>query len=406
MTTARLMLLAVCASHVSAATVTIRRDGVFLHDGSPMFPIGFTTAPPPDAKTPWGTSGYAELKSSGAAFHRCSGGQPWGAAAEQQLDRIMDASAKAGLLCAIYIPELLVLGPGDADKEKELRRVIAKYKRHPALGYWKGADEPEWGKVPVEKVQRFYDVVHELDSAHPVWITQAPRGTIESLKHYDPAYDVGAIDIYPVSYPPGLHSHLPNKNISVVGDYAKWMQEITGGRKPFWMVLQICFSGVTNPGRTLRFPTFPELRYMSWQSIINGARGLLYFGGNVPACMADEDRALGWNWRFYRRVLKPVLEEFSPGGPAHAALIAPDSSLPIQAAGDAVEFRVRESGNEIFLLAARREGPAVQVSFRGLPENIPSGDLLFEEPRKVKVEAGGFTDWFGPNEVHIYRFRR
>jgi len=32
--------------------------------------------------------------------------------------------------------------------------------------------------------------------------------------------------------------------------------------------------------------------------------------------------------------------------------------------------------------------------------------VLFEEPRKVTAAAGAFTDWFGANEVHVYRFRK
>ena len=173
------------------------------------------------------------------------------------------------MLCAIYIPDLTIISPGDAAKENELKRVVQKYRSHPSTAFWKGADEPEWGKVPAGKLRRFYEIVHAFDPDHPVWITQAPRGTVDSLKPYNSAYDVGAIDIYPVSYPPGVHSDLPNKNISVTGDYAGRIAQVTAaGGKPFWMVLQICFSGVTKPGATLRFPTFPEERYMSYQSII------------------------------------------------------------------------------------------------------------------------------------------
>jgi NAD(P)-dependent dehydrogenase (short-subunit alcohol dehydrogenase family) len=40
------------------------------------------------------------------------------------------------------------------------------------------------------------------------------------------------------------------------------------------MVLQISWSGVLNPGKTLRMPTFPEERFMTYQAIINGARGI------------------------------------------------------------------------------------------------------------------------------------
>ena len=64
----------------------------------------------------------------------------------------------------------------------------------------------------------FYEIVHKMDPKHPVWLIQAPRGTPESLKRYDAACDIAGLDIYPVSYPPGRHSHLPNKSLSVVGD--------------------------------------------------------------------------------------------------------------------------------------------------------------------------------------------
>jgi hypothetical protein len=399
-----ILLVAVAQS----ATVTIRSDGVFQFDGKAAFPIGFTTTPPPGAKAPSGGDAYSELARNGVVFNRCGSGAKWGPEAEAALDAMLDHAAKTGVLCAIYIPGLTVIAPAERARETELRRVVQKYKSHPATAFWKGADEPEWGKVPAEKLRRFYEIVHELDPHHPVWITQAPRGTVETLKPYNAVYDVGAIDIYPVSYPPGVHSDLPNKSISVTGDYAKRIAEVTAAaHKPFWMVLQICFSGVTKPGATLRFPTFAEQRYMSYQSIIAGARGLLYFGGNVPACWNEQDRALGWNWNFYTKVLKPVLDEFNPAGPLYPALIAPDSRMPVQVEGAPdVEFRVREVGNQIFILAAKREGSTVRVTFRGLPADISEGDLLYESPRRVTAQAGSFTDWFGANEVHIYRFVR
>lgn len=387
-----------------AADVRIGADKVFLIDGVRAFPIGFTTAPPPDGRTPDGRDGYAELKQFGAVHHRC--GAPHGTPVPEALrliERMLDRSAATGLLCAFYLPDVAAV---DDKNEAELRRIVERYREHPGLGYWKGVDEPEWGKVPVAKVQRFYDVVKSLDRSHPVWITQAPRGTIESLKRYDPAYDVGAIDIYPIGYPPGMHSHLPNKNLSVVGDYAKWMQEISPA-KPFWMILQICWSGVTNPGKTLRFPTFPDQRYMTYQSIIQGARGLMYFGGHVAAGLNDRDKALGWNWTYYEKVLKPVLDELKPGAPLHPALIAPDSAIRLTAEGAPdIEFLVREAGPRVFVLAAKREGPTAEVAFRGLPLGAKFERVLYEEPRKPKLLTGGFSDWFGPNEVHVYSFIR
>jgi hypothetical protein len=125
----------------------------------------------------------------------------------------------------------------------------------------------------------------------------------------------------------------------------------------------------------------------------------------VPQCWNEQDRALGWNWSFYGKVLKPVLDEFNPAGPLYPALIAPDSKLPVtvERASD-VEFRVREANGAVYLLAAKREGATEKVTFHGLPSGVSTGDLLYEEPRKVTAANGSFTDWFGPNEVHAYRF--
>lgn len=400
-----LLLACLCAS---AGTVRIQNDGVLTFDGRRAFPIGFTTAPAPGTTAPSGADSYQELATNGVVFNRCGTSAKWGPGAEAALDKMLAQSAKTGMLCAIYIPDLTVINPGDTPKENELRRVVTKYRTHKAVAFWKGADEPEWGKVPVEKLKRFYEIVHEVDPNHPVWITQAPRGSVESLKPYNAVYDVGAIDVYPISYPPGVHSDIPNKSLSMVGDYGKRIADVTAGTgKPFWMVLQICFSGVTKPGKTLRFPTLSEERYMSYESVIEGARGLLYFGGNVEACWNEEDRKLGWNWTFYKRVLKPVLDEFKPDGPLYPALIAPDSNIPVEVeGGNGIEYRVREAPGAVYLIAAKREGDTARVKFSGLPRDVTTGDLLYEEPRKVTAKDGSFSDWFGPNEVHVYRFAR
>lgn len=366
-----------------------------------LFPIGFTKGPPPDGRTPSGADAYRELARFGGVFQRCSVPPHKWPAMEAELERLLDRGAETGFRCAIYIADLTA--PANPATERELRRVVMKYRNHPGLAYWKANDEPDWGKVPVARVQRFYDIVHELDPRHPVWLTQAPRGTIESMKRYDPACDIAAIDIYPVGYPPGMHSHLPNKQLSVVGDYAAWLRQITGGRKPFWMVLQIAWSGVVKPGKTLRFPTFPQERYMTYQSIINGARGLAYFGGDLAVALNARDRELGWNWTFYDRVLRPVLDELQTIKPA---LLAPDSPAKVQVEGAPdVEVLAREAGGFLYVMAAKREGATVEARFSGLPVS-GAGEVLFEDPRRVQVENGAFRDWFGPNEVHVYRFRR
>ena len=388
--------------------VTLTPDGRFTVDGAATFPIGYTSGPVLGSLSPAHNTALAELKKAGYVFQLwyCPPRQ-WGPERESYLDALLQHSLEQGTRVVISIHDLQAIKPGETAKAAELRRVVMKYRNHPSLLFWKGQDEPDWGKIPPEDLRTYYETIHSLDPNHPIWMTQAPRGTVDALRPYSRFYDIGAIDIYPVSYPPGIHSEKGhNTELSSVGDYTQVIRAAGNNAKTTMMVLQICWSGVTKPGKTLRFPTFPEERYMTYEAIINGARGLVYFGGNVKACWNDQDTAYGWNWSFYNRALRPVLDELKPEGPLYPALVSPDSKLPIKADVKDLEFVVRESGDFIYVLAARRESPTSEVKFAGLPQGITIGTLLYEDPRAVTVTDGSFTDWFGPHEVHLYRFRR
>jgi len=400
--------LALPASAQDVQHVTLTPDGRFVVDGAATFPVGYTSGPVLGSLSPAHNTALAELKKEGYVFQLwyCPP-QQWGPERESYLDALLQHSLEQGTRVVISIHDLQAIKPGETAKAAELRRVVMKYRNHPSLLFWKGQDEPEWGKIPPEDLRTYYETIHSLDPNHPIWMTQAPRGTIDALRPYSRFYDIGAIDIYPVSYPPGIHSEKGhNTELSAVGDYTQVIRAAGDNRKTTMMVLQICWSGVTKPGKTLRFPTFPEERYMTYQAIINGARGLVYFGGNVKACWNDQDTAYGWNWSFYNRALRPVLDELRPDGPLYPALVAPDSKLPFQVSVKDLEFVVRESGDFIYVLAARRESETSEVKFTGLPKVITDGNLLYEDPRAVKVLDGSFTDWFAPHEVHLYRFRR
>ena len=382
-------------------------------NGKKVFPIAFTMPPPPGSKAPNGKNSIEELRAAGATFLRTGVmARAWDEETIAQEQEWLDAAARNGMLCLLNPRELSSIEPDDAAKEALLRRLVNRFKDHPGLGAWKGVDEPEWNKHPIAPMLRARDIIRELDPDHPIEITQAPRGTIETLRPYNQTCDIIAADVYPVSYPPGIHSLLPNKEISMVGDYTRTMMEVAQGKMPVWMTLQIAWSGVINPGKTLRFPTQAQERFMTYQAIINGARGLIFFGGHITKSLSPEDAALGWNWKFWNSTLRPVVEEVGQWSPLYPALVVPNSPVQLEVRGpdntprSDVEFCVREVGDELFILACKREGETVRVEFSGLPGWARDGDVLYEAPRKVTVENGRFSDWFGPFDVHVYRFRR
>ncbi|MGZ4961824.1 MAG: hypothetical protein ACXWC8_04640 [Limisphaerales bacterium] len=388
-----------------ATKTTCGPDLVFQIDGKKVFPIGFTTPPPPDGKTPTGKNGIQELAETGATFMRTGKGQ-WSKEEIAYEQKYEDAAARNGMHCLLYLGDLASIKPGDEHREAMLRDVVNHFKNHPGFGAWKGADEPEWGNHPVAPLIRVREIVRELDPNHPMVLIQAPRGTIESMRKYNVTADVVGADIYPISVPPGIHSQFKtNTEISMVGDYTRIMDKVGAGKMPVWMVLQIAWSGVVKPGKKLVFPNFKEERFMTYEAIINGANALLYFGGNVTQAMNRRDAQLGWNWTFWNNVLRPVVAQIGAKSPLYPALLEPNSTLPVKSNVPDIEYCVRQVGNEIFLLACKRNHGNATVTFSGLPANVTGCAVLYEPGRTVAVKNGQFTDRFSQFDVHVYRLQ-
>src|SRR5678815_751012 len=235
--------------------------------------------------------------------------------------------------CMVNLRELSAFPAGATATEAELRSVVNQFKNHSALGVWKNKDEAWWGGTSAADLQRGYDVIKQEDLNHPVEQTHAPRGTVADLQPYNGAADILALDIYPVGVPPGANSLLANKEISMVGDYTQFLAQIGNGQKQLWMVEQIAWSGVTPPAKTLVFPTLGQSRYMAYQAIVNGARGLMFFGGNIAATLNAQDAPLGWNWTFWNDVLRPVIREVGDRSLLTGAWVTTNSALPITLSG-------------------------------------------------------------------------
>ena len=391
----------------TGSVVTINADKVMVINGRKVFPIALSPGPPTLSRTPTGRDALAELAEAGALIIRMAQTTDWNSVVISNQQASLDWAGQHGMYGMVNLRELSEFAAGDTATEAGLRAMVNRFKQHPALGLWKNKDEAWWGDVSAEDLQRGYEVIREEDPNHPVEQTHAPRGTVEELRPYNAAADILAIDIYPVSVPPGTHSLLPNKEISMVGDWTQFLADVAQGQKQYWMIEQIAWSGVTPPARTLVFPTFRQSRYMAYQAIINGARGLMFFGGNVASTLNAQDAPLGWNWTFWDEVLRRVVREVGDHSVLAGALVAPESALPIAMSGPVapdVEFCVREVPPYIYLLASKREGATTNVTFGGLPAWASVGEVLYESGRAVAVQNGEFTDTFAPFDVHVYRF--
>jgi hypothetical protein len=398
-----------------ARTTVDPLTGALLVGGKRVFPIGLSDPPPLD------DSAWAEIAAAGVTHVRNYTVWTAGGAAEQLIEvgRQLDAAVEHGLQLWLALAGI----DNDLSKKALLDKIVNAVKGHRGLGVWKGADEPAHGHIPASGCVAVYRHLRSLDPDHPVVIIEAPRGpspntqsrdtplTVAAVKPYAAACDIHGVDIYPVSKPPGLHAGGPpvNTDISVVGDMTRLVARASPG-KPAWTTLQVAWSGVIPP-HPIVFPTLPQARFMAWDAIVAGARGLFFFGGQIRAVMSAADRQRGWNWTYWRRVLQPLLQELTDA--AHRPLLtAPRSTRVIRAGASDMGVSAREAGGYLYVIAIRRSPTAKgQVRFTGLPAGIRSGTVLAHPggnpARRVTVAAGAFTDPspFAPHNARVYRFK-
>lgn len=389
--------------------------------GRRVFPIGLSDPPPVDSTAPSGRPAWAEIASAGVTFGRNYTVWTSAGAAEQLIavEQELAAAAEHGLQLWLALAGV----DNDLSRRALLDKIVNAVKGHPGLGAWKGADEPAHGHVPAAGCRAVYRHLKSLDPNHPVVLIEAPRGpsrvaggrdtplTTAAVRPYAAACDIHGVDIYPVSKPPGLHAGGPpvNTDISVVGDMTRIVARASP-RKPVWTTLQIAWSG-SIPPHPIVFPTLPQARFMAYDAIVAGARGLSFFGGQITAAMTAADRRRGWNWTYWRRVLLPLLQELTDS-PHRQALTAPLSSRTIRASASDVELSAREAGGFLYVIAVRRSPRSTeQVRFTGLPAAVRSGTVLAHPggnpTRRVTASGGAFTDPspFAPHNARVYRFR-
>jgi hypothetical protein len=212
----------------------------------------------------------------------------WRSGEEPRLQR-----EKMAALTDAVLKEELLKERAEADRLFEMAEYDAS--EEIADGIWKklGAESPhpemnvsqsyEKSIKLCEGMREGYALLKQLDPKHPIWMNHAPRNSMEDLTRFATAADVVGCDIYPVPPYLGGHSDLPDRSLTAVGEYTDRMQKSAPG-KPVWMVLQAF--GWVDLGKDLseeakrrgRRPTYIETRFMAYDAIAHGARGILYWG--------------------------------------------------------------------------------------------------------------------------------
>lgn len=215
--------------------------------------------------------------------------------------------------------------------EEVVRQVWQKIGETSPFADYSMANIEKFKSKELEKLHQAYKLIKELDPNHPVWANHAPRNSMESLRKFSECADILGCDIYPVPMHPKLrHSDLMDQTIASVGAYTRRMQKIDPN-KPVWMVIQGFDWGMLqgdvyersgSEQKGFRPPTLNEIRFMGFDCIVNGARGILFWGTHyVP-----RDMQLWTDLITFAKEIKSL----------HPVLSAEDTTYPVTVTQDEI----------------------------------------------------------------------
>ncbi len=278
--------------------------------------------------------------------------------------------------------------------------ALGEYPPRPGYGL---ADAPARAAKLCEGMTAGYRLLREIDPDHPVWMNHAPRNQIAQLAMFNQAADIVGCDIYPIPFTPKLgHSDLAERSAAAVGAYTRRMQQAAPG-KPVWMVLQGFGWGDIQPERSeadrreLRRPTFEESRFMAFDAIARGARGILYWG----TASIEKDSTL---WKDLMR-LAAELRALQPVLSAHDAPIG--IHVEIKETFGSVDRTIhalpKQVGEKVWLIVVNECPDPLVYVLRGL--NAPDQTVYQEidSGQRVSVEEGTLSMGIAAQSVHILR---
>jgi len=355
-------------------------NNVLLHNGKPFLPFG------------WFGMAAAEMAKPDCPYTAAHDyNAHWRTIEENRA--ILDVFAAAGKVLTIdpYPSPKMLDGPsawGQPLSEEEaeaLRQRVRALKDHPGLFAWYMADEPELTPALPERIRQIRDVVNEEDPYHPCIML---NDTIAGIYKYVDGGDVLMPDPYPCFVKGGLAA-LP---IEKVSQFMQACNDAAQGRRALWITPQAFNYG--DYGReNNRAPTFSELRNMTYQAVIEGTKGFLfYLWGDSLSYMG-----LRVGMPFLAREVADLKD----------AVLAPNVGDAVHVEAplrEHIHCSARKVKEQVYVFVVNTAPEPQQVGLV-LGEALgPVEELhVVSEGRALKrAENGHFSDAFGPYAAHIY----
>ena len=252
---------------------------------------------------------------------------------------------------------------------------------------WYTADE-----APVALAPQVFEQYGALKSGSPWGVTFIAQNLPKQLDAWRDAADVIGVDAYPIyNIPEGQPSPL-----RLVIDAVDDARSAVVDSRPVWGVIQYFQFGSRG-----HWPTYDELRSMSYLAVAGGAKGLLYwsYGARALATVTDPARKA----ELWQRLVR-VTKEIKSIEPALLAADAPDI-LRVRPTDAALRLLARRVGDVRYLILVNAAGQPLEGTF-GLGEPAGRVEVLGGTAAVVPSDDGAFRLAFQPYEAHVLRILR
>ena len=313
------------------SVVTLDENGTFVVNDRKFWPYGFYSHPDND-------NDMAEFVDAGFNTGLSYGGCCQGGTLQAQIDRL-EYLAQWGVMGAVH-----AFSPVDqiySETEATLEGWLDERNDTGAMLFWYTYDEPALYSIPKQEASDYYAALSGLDPDHPNALVAA---ALEDYHEYVDYTDFLMIDPYPAPEYPLSHvrecyneAHLASggtKRVMGVGQSFDWYESY----------------GQAQEGHVWR-PTVREMRNMTYQYMVLGANGLLYFAYNYVHEQADR-------WEGLKGVAAEVTELMP-------LLVLPNSDKQVTRQPDTVQLdhALKELDGVYYLLAVSTWYDNLTVTF-------------------------------------------
>jgi hypothetical protein len=266
---------------------------------------------------------------------------------------------------------------------------------------WALPDEPEiTSKYPAATLKTWIDGWKQADPNRPIWVNFSGgyvlhwQGNVfaSGYQPYTDLVDWTSSSIYPVT---GWNRPTEHPGLDAPGEALDRLEKWTDG-KPQWAVLESGDQELSWIQKEIGGPTPGQFRAEVWDSIIHGARGVIYFPesfspsfkfDNTPPEIAAEMAATNAKIQSIASVLlgdiDPATRGLQVDGPLEGT------------------WRVQNGKTYFVVLNFSNQAVTKNVTLQGI--GSASSASVVGENRAVSLTNGAFSDTFAPYSVHVYQ---